>query len=69
MCRFCENGKVPNLKSENMNVEVYLNDNQLIIETYGYDTNMDSDVEINYCPVCGRQLKETLIDEKILLGI
>ena len=68
MCGFCEKGKVPSLKSDNMNLEIYLNDNYLVVETHDGNDIYDSDVEINFCPVCGRQLKETLVNEEQLLG-
>ena len=71
MCNFCEKGKVPNLKSGKINLEVYLEGCHLIIETYDSEDKYNTVAEINYCPVCGRALRprERILSEKELIGI
>lgn len=68
MCKFCEEGKVPNLKRGEVNLEIYINKNNLIVEAWDED-KYATFVEINYCPVCGRKLRGNLLSEEELLGL
>ena len=56
MCKYCE--KIYN-DDEFANQWTYIGkkDKKIILKTAGGDSYYSADIEINYCPICGRELK------------
>ena len=68
MCKYCEN-EFDVLKNENMdvcNIEMSMNNfGQIEVNTYNFNENESDNtpliaisIEVNYCPMCGRNLIE-----------
>lgn len=66
MCKYCEN-EFDVLRDENMdvcNIEVFMNNfGQIEVNTYnlnelGDTPSVATSIEVNYCPMCGRNLIE-----------
>lgn len=65
MCKFCDKESMRSLKSLNevCSIDVYMNKYfDLVIE----NMELDEVFELNFCPVCGRKLRKTLIEDKVL---
>lgn len=56
MCEYCEQNKKPLFEYYDATV-VISNDNQLNITDIYESYYIDYDIEINYCPMCGKKLK------------
>lgn len=71
MCNFCNKEKLPSLKRGKINLDVYLDGYHLMVETYDSEYKYSTMAEINYCPVCGKELREKdkLLNERDLIGI
>ena len=69
MCEYCEKEKpIVNGKEWTINIENKYGEKELYIEMYlgGYESiREDTYVKIEYCPMCGKKLKEyKLFDEE-----
>ena len=64
MCKYCEYSKELEVYSDlNLHAEIEIRRGNPYIEIWGYldggcfgCVDINSEIEINYCPVCGRQL-------------
>lgn len=61
-CFFCDASKLPRYlifgKDAKTIIRGYINDGTLIVKTETYDMGMQRATGINYCPMCGRKLKQ-----------
>lgn len=68
MCEYCEKEKpIANGEEWTINIENTYGEKELYIEMYlgGYESIEDNTyVKINYCPMCGKKLKEYIPSEK-----
>jgi len=53
MCAYCDD-KCKSMGQSHLGIDVYVYDWQLCV----YSRNIDIEIEINYCPMCGRKLEE-----------
>lgn len=66
MCKYCENNESFNVYSDiGLNAAIETKRGNPYIEVWGYldagyfgYADIDGEIEINYCPVCGRKLAE-----------
>lgn len=60
MCKYCEK-ETKLIEGINNDADVILNGNKLILEAYTFIDDPLTDyigIDINFCPMCGRSLKE-----------
>lgn len=64
MCKYCEEGY--SLADNEANV-IDINNNVITFESFNewHDPNSREEIQINFCPMCGRKLSEPLSDKEI----
>jgi len=57
MCRFCENNKKAN-DSIAESLDMIIEGSKLILgyDAYSADSSFSEEIEIKYCPMCGRKV-------------
>ncbi|OFI48840.1 hypothetical protein BG261_05475 [Floricoccus tropicus] len=57
-CQVCKGDKL--LGTDNEELRLQIKDSKLRIEDFWGEGDINDDIKINYCPICGRKLNESI---------